>query len=171
MKSAERPEALCKPGVGRALLRTWMPVRARGPQRPVPSTTTFWRPSRATHLSGLRRSRRNGIFPTDFSSTMPSADCLAAIADIAADPLRGAVFFCVPLSGLVNRSRQPIRAEALVSRCATLPAFYSQSRRLSRGSPGCFRCVTVESTEWAVALRRACACSGLVTGAALCVAY
>ena len=36
-----------------------------------------------------------GIFPTDFSSTAPSADCLLAIADIAADPLSGSALFSV----------------------------------------------------------------------------
>jgi len=82
---------------------------------------------------------------------MPSADCLAALADIAADPLWAVAFFCVPLSGLVGRLRRLVHAEALVSRCASLPAFFPQSRRLSRGTPGCFRYVTVESTGWAVA--------------------
>jgi hypothetical protein len=40
-----------------------------------------------------------GIFPTDFSSTMPSADCLLAMADIAADPLRAVAYFCVSRYG------------------------------------------------------------------------
>ena len=34
-----------------------------------------------------------GIFPTDFSSTMPSADSLTAIVDIAVNPLQVFVLF------------------------------------------------------------------------------
>ena len=106
---------------------------------------------------------------------MTAADCPLAIAGVAADPLRVVAFIRVPRSGLVRRSRQPIHAEALVSRCASFlfffPVFFSQYRGLSRGTPCCFRYVTVESTERADALRRVCACSGLVTGAAVCVAF
>lgn len=90
-----------------------------------------------------------GIFPTDFSSHMSSADFPLAIADVAADPLRAVAFVRVPLAGLVRRSRQPIHAEALMSRCASFPASFSQSHRLSRGTPDCFQYVTVKSTEWA----------------------
>ncbi len=61
---------------------------------------------------------RCGIFPTDFSSTPPSADYPLAIADVAADPLRA----------------------------------FSQYRGFSRGTPGCFLCVTVESTIWSACL-------------------
>ena len=106
------------------------------------------------------------IFPTDFSSTMTAADCPLAIAGVAADPLRGVVGVRVPLAGLVLRPRRPIHAEALVSRCASVPAFVSQYRGLSRGTPCCFRYVTVESTERAVVPFK-----GLVTGAAMCVAF
>jgi hypothetical protein len=107
-----------------------------------------------------------GIFPTDFSSHTPSADCLLAIADVAADPLRAVASICVPLAGLAKRSRRPSRAEALVSRCASSPALFSQYRRISRGTPCCFQYVTVESTEWAAAPFKE-----LVTGAAVCVAF
>jgi hypothetical protein len=95
---------------------------------------------------------QGGIFPTDFSSRMPSADCLLAIADVAADPLQAAMFFVSPTEvGLVSRSRRPLHAEALVSRLPPVRRFILQSLRLSRGTPDCFRHVTVESTEWAAA--------------------
>lgn len=88
-----------------------------------------------------------GIFPTDFSSTMTAADCLVAIADVAANPLRAVALFVSPTEvGLVRRSRRPPHAEALISRCASFPALFSQSHRPSRGTPCCFRYVTVEST-------------------------
>ena len=38
-----------------------------------------------------------GIFPTDFSSTTPSADCPSALANLAARPLRVAEWFVSPL--------------------------------------------------------------------------
>ena len=97
---------------------------------------------------------------------MSSADCLVAIADVAADPLRAVVLFVFPLSGLVRRLRRPLHAEALVSRLASSPALFSQSHGLSRGTPCCFRHVTVESTE-----RAAASLERLVTGAAMCVAF
>jgi hypothetical protein len=80
--------------------------------------------------------------------------------------------FVSPLAGLVRRCRPPSHAEALLSRCRLISGMLRpRSRWLSRGYPGCFRWVAVESTEWAVVLRHACACSGLVTGIATCVAY
>src|SRR6056297_4233836 len=101
------------------------------------------------HLSGFRRTRQYVavFFPTDFSSTMPSADFPLAIAGVATDPLQGAVFFVSPKTGLVLRSRRPFHAEALISR---LPLFRHRSCR-TVGSPGvlpcCFPCVTVRSTK------------------------
>ena len=66
---------------------------------------------------------------------------------------------CVPLAGLASRSRRPRCAEALVSRCASFPALYlaeplalledhGVARRAKTDGviPGCFPCVTVEST-------------------------
>ena len=41
---------------------------------------------------------RCGVFPTDFSSTMPSADCPSALANLAARPLRVAESFVSPLT-------------------------------------------------------------------------
>ena len=66
----------------------------------------------------------------------------------------------------MRRSRQPPHAEALVSRCTSCPASFSQYRGISRGTPCCFRHVTVESTE-----RAAAPLKKLVTGAAMCVAF
>ena len=147
VKSGERPEALSEPGV-LARCRSALPMSGtedRLHYLPLP----FGGPVGAAHLSGFRRTRPcvAAFFPTDFSSTVPSADCPSAIAAVAGDPLRGVVFFCVPLAGLVMRLRQPLHAEALVSRCAS---FSGLSSRRAWGSPGvfpgCFRCVTVEST-------------------------
>ena len=74
-------------------------------------------------------------FPTDFSSTMPFADCPWALAYLAARPLRVATCVRVPVAGLVSRPSRTLHAEALVSRSASSPAFVSQSLGLSRGSP------------------------------------
>ena len=78
---------------------------------------------------------RCGIFPTDFSSTMPSADCPSAIARLAARPLRVAKCVCVPVAGFAACPSPTRRAEALVSRPASSPALFSQNLGLSRGSP------------------------------------
>ena len=92
---------------------------------------------------------------------MPSADCPSALANLAARPLRVAKCVCVPVAGLVPHPPQAWHAKALVSRSALSPAFFfSQNLGLSRGSPCCFRCVTVGSTWSAVS----------VTGTSDCVA-
>jgi len=94
-----------------------------------------------------------GIFPTDFSSHTPSADCLLAIADVTVDPLQVAMFFVSPTeAGFVGWSRRPTHAEALTLPAASSSGFsISQNPRFSRGTPDCFRHVTVESTQWAAA--------------------
>ena len=66
---------------------------------------------------------------------MPSADCPSALANLAARPLRVAKCVCVPVAGLVLRPSRTLHAEALVSRSASSPAFFSQNLGLSRGSP------------------------------------
>jgi hypothetical protein len=103
--------------------------------------------------------RRNSS--SDFSSTMPFADCPWAIASLTARPLRVATCVCVPVAGFVPHPPQARHAEALVSRSRLLLRPYS---RRTWGSPGvlpdCFRCVTVGSTCGAVS----------VTGTSDCVA-
>ena len=92
---------------------------------------------------------------------MPSADCPSALANLAARPLRVAKCVCVPVAGLVLRPSRTRHAEALVSRYASSPAFFSHRTWGSPGVlPGCFRCVTVGCTWSAVS----------VTGTSDCVA-
>ncbi len=76
-----------------------------------------------------------GIFPTDFSSTMPSADCLWALGDIAAAPLQAAVFFVSPAEArFVGRSRRPAHAKDVVQPVSSIirPRFLAEPL----GSPG-----------------------------------
>ena len=68
---------------------------------------------------------------------MPSADCLAAIADIAADPLQVVVLFVS--SGFRRNScsghDNPNTPRMLFNRFSLFRRCFPQSRRLSRGTP------------------------------------
>ena len=83
---------------------------------------------------------------------MPSADCPSAIASLTARTLRGVASFVSSSSRTRTAVRQLQHAEVLVNRLPHSGVFYSQSLGLSRGTPDCFRCVTVEST-WRAAVR------------------
>ena len=88
-----------------------------------------------------------GIFPTDFSSHTSSADFLAAIADITADPLRSIVSFVSPRL----RTHGSARLTSLPRHCSAGLPLLRRSFRRAVGSPGvlpcCFQCVTVRSTR------------------------
>ena len=133
----------------RALIATtiWRSTRSRPPFRPSTVPTCA------------------GIFPTDFSSTMPSADCPSATARLATRSRQVASSVLCSLSGSRSSVWLTVPRRGLGKPVASLRHSYSQSLGLSRGTPDYFQCVTVKSTAWAAAsLKR------LVTGTSDCVA-
>jgi len=126
--------------------------------------------SNAAHLSGLKRFRLSGIFPTDFSPNMPSADSHTPIRPVAGPPPCPLFhWFVSPSSGWTRRQKGTfsLRRDVLLSRFSlTLRHLHSWKLWASRGTSCCFQYVIVESTKRAVVpLKRP------VTGAAMCVAF
>ena len=105
------------------------------------------------------------LFPTDFSSTMPSADCPSATACLATRPLQVARSLLCSLSGSRSRVWPTTARRGIDQPVASFRHFFLQSLGLSRGSPDYFPCVTVEYTAWAAASSKR-----LVTGTSDCVA-
>ncbi len=106
-----------------------------------------------------------GIFPTDFSSTMPSADCPSATTRLATRALQVASSVLCPLSGSHPRVWLTVVRRGIGKPGASFRHFFSQNLGLSRGTPDYFPCVTVEYTAWAAASMKR-----LVTGTSDCVA-
>jgi hypothetical protein len=84
---------------------------------------------------------------------MPSADCPSAIGSPCGSlTATVAVHLCPPRLGSSRSTRQLTTCQGIGKPVPSVPAFCSQSLGLSRGTPGCFRCVTVESTRSAAVL-------------------
>ena len=93
-----------------------------------------------------------GIFPTDFSSTMPSADCPSAIG-VPCGSLTAScdAHVCFPASpGSWCAASPPRHAEALVSRFASCPAFVLAE---PGALPGYSRLLSVRN-RWIYVMRR-----------------
>ena len=89
---------------------------------------------------------RYELFPTDFSSTMPSADCPLALANLTARLLRVSVIFVSSHSRTHGPATATCPCQGILDAGFLIPATFSQSLGLSRGNPDYFPCVTVGST-------------------------